>query len=280
MGALLALLTVSCGSAEKGTPKPQAPDMRAVVAEFKAPTGTIDKQAVASILQGLLTSGKTLRSVALHGQLSPLLHSVAAASAAEERRTKSADPDVTAEGGPGRSSQAFGVNGGGWVEVTRICNGWGAAPTPDVANGVLKVNAGFTETGLDPVAWGSASKCRYLAAVASESHRVEIDASAPGSRMWIYLGDAISFSGIELGSPIVSLAGKVTVDDVAVDLQLDLRIDPRTGLVEFLIPIGNGSIAASLTTDAEFTLRAANGVFRCDLGPRTCKTGAGVEVGF
>lgn len=279
VAGLLAL--AGCQKQEAGEPKPTAPDMRGVAQQFSAPTGTVSKESVGSALQTILGLGQTLERLSLGVQLKGTLAAVGTASQDKAKQTSSAPPGLDLQGAePGLTTEAFGVDGEGWIKVSRICNGWGAQPSPDPANGALHLYAGFSDKGLDPVVWGTSEACRYPAVFGDKTYRIQIDASAPGQALSVYLGDNLSFQGLDGQPVIVSLNGKVTIEEISQDLAADFLVDLRDGSVEFAVPVPDGNLLVKLTGEGLFQVRAVNGTFQCSSAKRSCTLPGGQEVSF
>lgn len=265
MCAALALLAaLSCAAPDETRPKPPSPELAAVAAAFKAPTGTLSQQDAAGALQGVLELGQRLRELDFQVTLRPMMEALGQASTRASMRAAG-----VGDGPPGLGVQAFGVDGEGWLQITRICNGWGARPAPDPANGALRLQVGFTEQGLDPVIWGKAESCRYATSV-DGARRIELDGSDSDTAVAVYLGGPAPFDGLSDLPVVVSLRVRVTVDDEARDLAADFRIDPGADTLDFLVPVADGDLIVSLLGVDRLTLRAANGDYECDTAQRTC----------
>jgi hypothetical protein len=145
---------------------------------------------------------------------------------------------------------------------------------------LLKLNAGFTEKGLDPVVWGQVASCKYAPTVAGQRTQILLDGENNDVALSIYLGESVSFSGLSQHPVLVRLAGTIAVDGVSSKVGFSFSFDPVTRQTAFLVELSSGGVIAEMTTRRTFDLRAANGVFSCDADARECVGPGGEKLVF
>jgi hypothetical protein len=265
-----ATLLAACSSSEGLATRPKAPEMRVAASAINSPTGVIGKETVTGLVDQIFSTDDLLHRAGIQQPIGQAMAALKAGSARESAGPPVATPGLEIEALS--EPQAFGINGAGWLEMTRICDGWGPAPAPDPGNGSMRVYAGFTESGIDPVVWGTLRACRFPVTVASTVHQVELDGGASDAALSVYIGDSISFTGIELAPIIAVVDLRATVDGTAAALRTTLRFDPRDRSFQFVLPLPDGSLVAQVSGVDTFSLRGANGTVGCDRGKRVCKT--------
>jgi hypothetical protein len=248
--------------------KPEAPDMSELIAAYEMPSGTLDAEALRAVDQFVESNLGTLQSLGIDQQLIDALH----------EGISEADSSMQAERF-GTQRQSLTVEGDGYLEITRICNGWGSEPVPDRdQNGYLELIVGFTDAGLDPVLWGDVERCLYL--VGQSQVSVE-----PGTRerqgdFRLYIGENATFDNAVPEPVLFDLDVTAALDGSPVNLRIDFRIDIETRAMELRIGTGSGDLIALASPDGWFGVRAKNGTFTCDTTARTCQDAAGQPLTY
>lgn len=276
----LAVLAIACrnDAAVGEVEKPPAPDMQALLDAYAGPTAALSMATLPELSAGLAARVATVDSI----QVDRRVLDAAAVALAQVPQQTSAAPQALARDELSFVAQPLTVQGEGYLEVTRICDGWNSVPVPDFANGFMELTVGFTEQGLDPVIWGTLSACKYKLG----EHTVELDGIAPDPRA----GDVRVFVGrngtrsnfAAFPDPVlVELAARVLVDGSEVTGQLSFRIDLNTRWLELLVPLTGGHVLAAVATDRArvVRVRAVNGSFDCDLATQRCTAPDGSGFG-
>lgn len=256
--AALALFAAGCAEKAGEVDKPDAPDMSALVEAYLSPDGVFNDD----LAQDILDAARAVRD---------LVEALGVDDAILDALETAFDFDAGGgEGeGEGEGIAAIGemIEGDGYLEVTRICNGWGAEPEPDPENGTIALVVGFTEAGIDPVIWGDAADCEYRLGDA----RVRIDAGGVEDdwdvRLWV--GDSITFESFGESPIIIDVDLAAAIDDVADVADFDFQVDPATGAIEVRVEAGGGFVAVSVAGET-WRIRASNGEFDCDPVDETC----------
>jgi hypothetical protein len=242
--------------------KPPPPDMADAFQELDAPSATFDAQTIAGVkasaddaINGLVGSGLPQR---LLDEAKTLVDQ---GSTSQPQSTGSVKP-----------MSAASFDGAGFGRVTRICDGWGADPTPDLAaNGALHVTFSFTDLTVDPVVWGTADACRLKLGPS----RIFVDREAPDGppNVRIHLGGQLAPKDIGSRPVVIALGAHAQIDDADVRGDFVVRITPNTETFELAIPIGGGNVVAMISGKDVTGIRAKNGTFSCDVAGCKASTG-------
>jgi hypothetical protein len=262
--------------------KPPAPNMQAVLDAYAMPTASLGADTLPALLAAV--GDRTIAVDAL--QLDPRVIEAARAGIAQVQAdaTAHAQPQalVDSRTGARAAAQALTVEGDGYLVVTRICDGWGPLPVPDLANGFMELTVGFTERGVDPVVWGAVSLCRYRVG----EHQVQIDGVEADPRLGdvrVFVGNDVALEtfGAFPDPVVVDLAAQVFVDGREFAGRLSFRIDVLTRAFEVLVPLGAGHVVATVAPDrsSAVQVRAQNGTFTCDLAAMRCTAPSGETIG-
>ncbi len=162
------------------------------------------------------------------------------------------------------------IDGDVFLEVSRICRGVDGEETPNEAkNGSIDLTVVMSETGVEPVIWGTAKSCLY------EQDGIE---ALINGEVRIYIGDAISiYSGLG-GALVIEVIGELDISygkgDFSFDERVDLRWVTDTNVIEQRLFIGDEADGQWLMyyvdgNTGDYGFRAANGTFLCPLPTRT-----------
>jgi hypothetical protein len=234
---------MACGS--PGVDKPPAPDMSALIESYDNPDAVFVAGEAPEIALAVATVDGLLDQTNLREQLVNVLEQVL--DQAVDLSTNADDSGVT-------------IEADGYMLVTRICDGWTEPAAPDrAANGALLVTATFSQSGLDPIVWGSTSGCRYLV----DGTQVELE-QTPASRdaVRVYWGEAVEKQDLAERALLVELRLSASIDGQRLPLDFDFR-SLADGTIEYRIERQDGSLIAHVGDDESVTLRAANGTFAC-----------------
>jgi hypothetical protein len=280
--ASAALLSAALGACQndarrRKVDKPEAPPMQPILDAFATPTATIAPEAVAALTQAIAARTAAIDTLQVDGVVIDAI----AQGLSEVRANGQAATRDLERSGVEVAQQPIDVTGDGYVVVTRICDGWGAVPVPDAANGALTLTAGFTERGLDPVIWGSLFDCKYKL----DQRAIEIDGLDPDPAaidVRAYIGSAVTLEnfGAFVEPIVIDVASRVFVDGVDQLGRFTFKIDVATRSFETLVPVGGGYVVAAVALDRSSTVavRAADGTYACDVAAQRCTTPAGVTL--
>lgn len=262
IGWVVVAMGLVAGCRKETIDKPDAPPMADVLDALASPTGTFDastavavKRSVDDAVNGLLGAGVTDRIVS------------AIDDAVREAQNKSSTKSTTI------APRAF--TGDGFGRVTRICDGWGAEPTPDdAANGHLVLTFTFDTTHIDPVIWGNAERCLY----AIGAKRLRLDRGPTTDDLRLYVGEHKTVEELTTSPVVLALDLAATVDDKPVASKLALRFVYKASEVEVLVPVTDGSVVVTVSGANVTRVRAKNGTFECDAATKICKGGAAGDI--
>lgn len=237
----------AAGCSEHRVEKPSPPEMSELIAAYEAPDAIFASGDASEIAVELALIDELLARTDLRTQLVAVLAEVLRGAT-----------DLSG-GEDGTANVSF--EAGGYMRFTRICAGWTRPARPDRdVNGALLLTATFSESGLDPIVWGSAEACRYrVGDVPIELDRVAASAAAVS----VFWGSVPSVQAVSERTLLVDLDLDATIDRERSALDIDFRslVD---GSLEYRIARPDGSLVARVGAAAGFSLRAANGVFDCD----------------
>jgi len=261
---LLVTSLVAIGCRKETIDKPDPPDMAAVLASFDAPTGTFDATTAAAVKAAATDAANGLVGTGLPQQLVDEAHALI---------DKASGDSATADGGLRTQSVApRSFEGEGFARVTRICDGWGAAPVPDqAANGSLQLTVNYTNVTLDPVVWGTADACKLTLA----SRRVFVDRIVPDAppNVRIHLGGATRVQDIGTKPVTIAVEARAKLDDVDVKGDFAVRVTAGAKTIELAVPLQDGDVVVTLEDKTITSVRAKNGTFTCSA--TSCKGAAG-----
>jgi hypothetical protein len=142
----------------------------------------------------------------------------------------------------------------------------------------LVLTIGFTEAGVDPVIWGNAETCLYLAGTS----QISLDAGtrAGGSDLRLYVGRNLSFDQLGTEPILFDLDVSTSIDGASIPLAIDFRYDPTTQTFELSFDPGGGTLIAVASGQGWVGIRAQNGLFTCDTATRTCQGPAGEVLSY
>jgi hypothetical protein len=246
----LPVALIACGAPP--VHKPAAPDMSGLVADYEHPSATFDPSDAPGVIAAAAAVDGLLTQTDLRTQLLDVLDEV----------LDQADDFYNEDGTIDTNGKIeLRIRADGYMEVTRICSGWASPASPDrAANGVLLITATFSRSSLDPIVWGSAAACRYLAA----ESRIEIDpASDSEDAVSVYWGESVERQGLEERALLVDLNLIAEIDGERLPLQFDFR-SLSDGTLEYRLVQGRRALIAQIADGAAVRVRAANGTFDCD----------------
>lgn len=255
-GAALAALcaTAACGRVDL----PEPPDMAPTVAEFGAPTASLNDSEV----QAAATDAAGEYEVV--DQLDGLqdVAEIAEASIAGDP-LETVQPDQTVR--KPRKFLGFALEGEVGGKVERVCEGWDDAPEPDPAtNGRITFSFTANESALGRVVWGSFERCRM--SISRSGILVELNGDFE-----LYLANA---SGFHIGTDFIfSLDADVSVDGSSSEhVALAFRVTP-SGAAVVSVRWEGGHILYSVSADRQHhELRDRDDVWTCDLEARQCES--------
>jgi hypothetical protein len=261
--ALLIATPVAFGACddEPDYEKPTPPNLDELLAAYDEPTADFDPADMQSIADTAQALWDELQQTALIDQVVDVVQEVA-----EQQQEVEGQTSTTLM--PPRHLMA--VKATGTLRGTRICNGWGPEPEPDLeANGFLRLTVNLNEQGLDPVVWGTAERCHYKV---SDSLVLLENPSGSDSAIAAHLGSNATVEGLG-DSPILFRFGlRITVDDESHELEQDLRYDISQELLELRVSVADGFVIAGVSAGALGQIRARNGTFSCQTDPLDCST--------
>lgn len=242
-GPALLCAVLACGAPR--VDKPPAPDMSELVQAYAAPSARFAPADAAEIAAAVTVLDELLERTSLRAELLDVLDEVLDQAV-----------DISTEG-DGRFE--LDIEADGYMRVTRICSGWAEVSKPDrEENGTMQVTATFSESGLDPIVWGSADACRYL----SGGARVELD-HAGDDVVSVYWGESVEAGELEQRALLVDLDVGVRIEDQPLGLGFDFR-SLADGTLEYRLERPDGDLIAVISERDGLTVRAENGVFECD----------------
>lgn len=274
----LALLAAACEPI--GVDKPQPPDVSALVAGYRAPTGVLtdaNAQTVVDALEAKLSIGEAVcgwdaaADLVCAGDPACPLRTCEGLTdllgAIDEVIAPESDAGPAEDAGP-RAGDVV-LRGEGFVRVTRICPGDGPEPVPDEANGKMELTLGFTDRGIDPVVWGTVEECLLRV---QESVRVQGD-------VVLVLGDG-PWRPSDPFSPLFQLEGNAETADLELTVAFDFGfdLDAQELRLRFATDAGEGFVFFVGLDATGF--RAAGGIeWTCHFGAQTC-TSDGLSVSW
>jgi hypothetical protein len=264
--------------------KPPPPDMQALIDAYAAPTATLGASTIGDLASALTARIQSADQLVLDQRLADAAREALQQLARSTQTTTTvAAPQTLREADDLQASaQALTIKGAGYLVVTRICDGWGTLPVPDLGNGISQLTIGFDEQQVDPVIWGTLSMCRYRVG----EHLIQLDGASPdraAGDVRAYIGPGITLANAaSLPNPIlIEVNARATVDGVAVMGSFSARIALATRALELLVPLpsGNVIVAVDAVRSNVVSVRAANGTFSCDYRALRCSDPSGAQLG-
>ncbi len=254
----------SCGDE---TEIPEPPDMSGVLAQYQAPTAPLDEVTIVEAAEDL--DRKVMMVTSLDG-----MSFIWDAFGADEGQEEIAE----GENGLRIHKQAAEVGGasvdaGGYMKVTRICNGWDGGTSPLSSDGKMQLTAIADDAGFAPVIWGNFLDCRQGVLPGGEA--AEFQRAFLNSNINVHIED---FGRIDELPTTFHLSGNITINDEPQPTELSFRVLPAEG-IEIILETSKGNIILLLADPPRF--RASNGDWSCDSeGGFSCSNGTetvGVE---
>lgn len=269
---LLALLG-ACSAPQEKVQKPAPPDMTGVIQSFETPTADLDAQTASELSSPAHALAAQIAALGLNDSI---VAGVLDAIAARQRDTQTQSDGIATRRQAALTDQ-------GYMQVTRICNGWGAMPIPDPVNGDMQLTVGFENQSIDPVVWGTFNLCRYLA----NDKKIQLGGSqgARSGPINCYFGGQVPWADVGRMPMLFAVDFGVELDGAPSTLQKAFRIDPLLDTIELLQSTSEGDLFVLLSaTDPSLTqivsVRARNGHFTCDETQRACTSDSGETVTF
>jgi hypothetical protein len=247
--ALGGIAVIVVGCTPRGITKPEAPDMAPLVQSYEFPSASFESSDAGELRSALTVFDALMERTEIASRVFEVLENIVGETDVGDETEQAEDEGVD-----------LTIEADGFLRITRICNGWVVPPVADAdANGELELTATFTELGLDPVTWGNATRCRYLAGETQLELR-----QSPGSEyaVSVYWGAGVDLEALAERPLLVAMNLLGEIDDE----QLDLRFDFRTvtgNEIEYRIETDEGSLVASVAEDGTLAVRARNGIFAC-----------------
>ncbi len=239
--------------------KPTAPDMGGLVGSYAQPTLGLDASNIAQVSESTVTVRGTVD--AMRALVEEIRSSVSGGIDESEKGTTSGSAVK-----PGLRVQA--LEGEGFITVHRICPGWETGDGPNEADGALDVVVGFTERGVDPVIWGTATACK----LGAESSAIQVSGAVN-----VYIGENVAFDAFASAAMLFQMSVELTtsggVEKVETDFRMKLLPAEEQSL-EYRVFAGEGFTVYGETTAAR-GYRAANGTFSCDFEAKKCSAESG-----
>lgn len=265
LGLLALVALAGCREEQLAEPLPEPPDMGTLVGAYATPTAALTAENVLRAWSGATDSlGVSERLGNLTFLLEDVLGTAFAAEDEEQQALTLSSHAVS------RREDALSLEGTGFLRIERICPGWDAAGTVDVAtNGAARLTALFTERGLDPVVWGDLASCRWPIG----ERRLHLDGA-----LEVFVGNSVQLDSFGASPIILAFRGAATVDDELLQAAgLDLRWLPDAGGLELRIPVGEEHLVFFRSAVAQ-GFRAADGVWTCVFEEQRCERDDGTVI--
>jgi len=275
---MLMLLMVGACSTEA---PPVPPDMSSIVTRYQSPTAFLTQDTVVELVT---LAVERVEYITRAESLQPVFSALSALFGEQQTRVlnvtsaddESLSPDGLVSAVLERTDypvQVGGtsVDGGGYVRVTRICNGWENSDVPDRdANGYIQLTAVIRDSGIHPVIWGEAVSCRYR----FQESRVLVDGEVK-----VHAGS--SFDKNPDGPDnrvVVEFHGEVELDGKGLLDGADFAFSSDEFL-EVSLSVGPEHLVFFAGTDLQ-GFRAANGRWTCDFEKAVCRSDSGESLSF
>ena len=268
---------IGCLPPQSVEEKPTPPDMKSIVSAFEQPTGSVNNERISDAIAKAKQMAKEIQHSSIEELIQDALDAVNDGLVDHTSNTlvrqcidceqSSTTPIQKATR---TQSNSHGIQGGGWFEAERVCNGWGSAPTPEISNGIVRLNIGFSADGVDPVIWGTVRDCKYLVPSSPAPIKAMLDGGDDDVAVAVYLGEQGAWGQMAHASMIVRLKGSLTLDNESWGLDLAFSIVPAEKKLSVLVPVSDGVVVVEIQDDT-IALDAKNGRWQCDLSEMQCK---------
>ncbi|HVJ17278.1 MAG TPA: hypothetical protein VM686_17735 [Polyangiaceae bacterium] len=208
--------------------KPTPPDMSALSAVYASPTGTFQRDSAQGPLDAARRALDQIATLRIDAALLDLVQDTAGAVA---------------------NAGIEATDGDGYLETTRTCAG----------NGRLELTVGFSEQGIDAVAWGQAIACEYL--IDGRSILLYGPSGAVAGDVRLSFGEVVAFDRVARQPVLLDLDTTAEVDGLPGPADLDFRVDPRAATLELRIPVDDGDVIVVSENERLSRVRARNGDF-------------------
>jgi hypothetical protein len=231
--------------------------MSALISAYDNPAGEVNASTAQEALGGV-----TLLAAAIGGAG---LKDVVTGVLGDSTRGVGAEPEQREEGLRTRE-QDLEILGNGYLEIVRVCDGWGG----DEDAGSMGLTLTFSPdsefgVAIDPLIWGAFSNCRYR--FGEPGAQVLLPA---GAGLNVHHGGALSFGGLGQGALLVQITGEVEIDGEVVGQNLDFRVGLGSESFEIRVPTSGGDLVSVGSLGAPGVLRGSNGTWTCDVVGGTC----------
>ena len=267
-GVLVALTLLGCGeSVEEEKPDPPT-DMSTLRRSYTSPSATLDTDSMQELLTRYDERLGLISLLGIDGVLVDMLDPLIS-------------PDEETQEGELRVRRSpLPFEGEGYFIVDRICNGWGAKPTPDRdANGSMELNVTFSpdeDAGvrIDPVIWGEFNNCKYMV-----EGGVQVLLPS-GTDVNLHVGDEMTPNNFAQEPILMHVVGSFKINEEEFSSGLDFVVNPATSELEYRVEVSTGSLVVIGGFDQISGVRARNGEFVCALGDGQCTNESGDTVSF
>lgn len=163
----------------------------------------------------------------------------------------------------------------GYVRLRRICAGHGEVRTLDEANGILEMNAGFTNLSLDPVIWADFAGCQFRVLNAPFA---QITLSG---RMLLILSEDQVRPDTEV-SFLTAFDLEIETELGTANLAASFRYEPTGTRLLILIRdvFGSGTNILFYSEPGSTGFITSGGKYACDFTARICTGPEGEEVAW
>jgi hypothetical protein len=245
--------------------------MDALVAAYADPRGTFDAQSVDEVVAFVTGVLQDFSDLGVDDRINTLF-------ADANDNVDVGDPGAQPQGDVELSDgSTIRIEGEGFFEVERICDGWGASPVADPKNGTLSLNVNVTDVSVDPVVWLTANACQYK--VDDVPVRMGAGSRRDVGDVRIYVGDNLSLEDLGTTPIIVEVDVGAAVDPQGADddpIGFDVSF-AANGDLAIRVPVSDGDVVVGTSASAIVNVRAGNGSFTCDFSGG-CDDGQGNSV--
>ncbi len=245
----------SCASGLNIPTPPRAAETVALAASYDRPTGSFH---LSDAREGL--SAVAAAIPALHLDWFPEIASSLLTSLGDRIQGNGlpSNPDASVE------TDHFIVSA--VVDLHRICVGWGApAGPPDGDNGAIDATAVVEKGRLDAEVWGTATACKMNLSLLDGA--LDENVLFSGTLILYLLGPLPTSASDERF--LFQFEGPMQVASLqSANTSIDFRV--FDGTLAFRLPVSDGDVIVEPAASS-VTLRASNGVFRCDLASLACQ---------
>ncbi|HEY4160142.1 MAG TPA: hypothetical protein VGM29_18645, partial [Polyangiaceae bacterium] len=233
---MLALLLVgACSAPANQVQKPTPPDMSSVIQSFAEPTADLDQQTASEL------SAPAHQLADLIAQLG--LNQNIVNGVIDAINARQSDQQTTSDGVATRREEL--LTDQGYMQVTRICNGWGPTPIPDPSNGNMQLTVGFSDDTVDAVVWGDFTLCRYL--VDDSEIQIAGNGGSGAGPINCYLGGSVPWNAVAQAPLLFAVDFDVKLNGADNPLTRAFRIDPAAETIELLQTTSEGDLLVLLS---------------------------------